>query len=112
LLKDRSQLFHCINVASERKNAEGIAKVLEEQAERMTDRDTDKLVGWILDNTKANWEAMQLMQGRHPKWLLRGCLAHGLPTLVKNFSTHQKGALGGKPMRTRGAWNGQTMCER
>jgi hypothetical protein len=56
----------------------------------MTDWDSDKLVGWILHNRNVNWVAMQLMQGRHPNWLLRACLAHGFSTLVKDVSTHQK----------------------
>jgi hypothetical protein len=51
----------------------------------------DKLIGWILENTKANWSAMLLLQKKYPKWLLRGCLAHGLHASMKDIATYKKG---------------------
>lgn len=91
LLDSQAMQFDVKNVASERKSGDAIAAILESMACQMTSGNMDKLIGWILDNTKANWAAMQKLQSKYPKWLMRGCLAHSLNALMKDICTYKKG---------------------
>lgn len=91
LLEYHAMQYDVMNVALERKNAEGIASILERMAAEMAGDEPDKLIGWLLDNTKANWSAMKQMQLRHPKWLLRGCLAHSMNVLIKDLCNFKPG---------------------
>jgi hypothetical protein len=80
-----------LNCSELRKDGAAIAGVLQKQAEVMCAGKTSRLAGWILDNTKANWSAMQLLQEDHPEWIMRGCLAHGLSLAMKDFTVFTKG---------------------
>jgi hypothetical protein len=82
-----------LNVACERKNAEGIAEILEGMACKMTSGNPEKLVGWVMDNTKANWAAMCMIQEKFPVWIMRGCLAHGLNALMKDICCNKSSEL-------------------
>jgi hypothetical protein len=64
LMPDKSLMFDVLNVACERKNAE--AGILEDMACKMTSGNPEKLVGWVLDNTKATWAAMRMLQEKCP----------------------------------------------
>jgi hypothetical protein len=78
LVADRAYFHDAINFTSMRKDAEAIATFLADAAKGLVDEDLDRLVGWVLDNTKANCRAMLTLQERFPKQIMRGCFAHGL----------------------------------
>lgn len=90
LLLDQS-LFHNAEDCSDRqKSAEGIEKFLIESSKSLvgdSDTDLERVAGWVLDNTKANWSAMKSLNepDKHPKWIMRGCFAHALNLLMKDF---------------------------
>jgi hypothetical protein len=84
-------MFDALNCSDMRKDGEGIAALLEAKAKEMTDGNPVRLAGWVLDNTKANWSAMQQLQGQYPEWVMRGCLAHGLSLAMKDFTGFTKG---------------------
>jgi hypothetical protein len=50
----------------------------------------------VLDNTKANWRAMLKLEIMHPKRTMRGCFAHSVALLMKDFCKF-------KPATGRGA---------
>jgi hypothetical protein len=88
LLPERAYFHDAINCSSMRKDAESIAQLLTTAAKSMvghTDEDLERLVGWVLDNTKANWRAMLKLEEEHPKWIMRGCFAHSIALLMKDF---------------------------
>jgi hypothetical protein len=72
-----------------RKDVEAIATFLADAAKGLVDEDLDRLVGWVLDNTKANCRAMLTLQERFPKWIMRGCFAHGLALLMNDFCNYK-----------------------
>jgi hypothetical protein len=72
-----------------RKDAEAIATFLADAAKGLVDEDLDRLVGWVLDNTKAICRAMLTLQERFPKWIMRGCFAHGLALLMNDFCNYK-----------------------
>lgn len=80
-----------LNCSEHRKDSSAIAHLLEQQAELMTGGETSRLAGWLLDNTKANWSAMQTLQVAHPEWIMRGCIAHGLSLAMKDFTKFATG---------------------
>jgi hypothetical protein len=84
-------MFDAINCSDMRKDGESIAALLEDQAKQMTGGKPERLAGWLLDNTKANWSAMQHLQRQYPEWVMRGCLAHGLSLAMKDFTGFTKG---------------------
>ena len=68
--------WDAVNCSSMRKDGEAIATLLDEQASLMTANNPSRFAGWLLDNTKANWAAMGLLQAKYPDWIMRGCIAH------------------------------------
>jgi hypothetical protein len=83
LLPERAYFHDAVNCSSMRKDAESIANFLTTAAKSIvgsTDEDLERLIGWVLDNTKANWRAMLKLEEKHPKWimLLKHCLLIGL----------------------------------
>lgn len=92
LTPNGSLLFDALNCSEMRKDGSSIAALLDEQATLMTGGDPSRLAGWLLDNTKANWTAMMLLQDKYPEWIMRGCLAHGLSLAMKDFAAFTKGA--------------------
>lgn len=92
LVFDRAYFHDAINCSDMRKDASAIANFLLNAAADLvgsTDEDLERLAGWILDNTKANWKAMLRLQEDHPKWILRGCFAHGQNLLMKDFCKYK-----------------------
>jgi hypothetical protein len=89
LVPDRAYFHDAINCTSMRKDAEAIATFLADAAKGLVDEDLDRLVGWVLDNTKANCRAMLTLQERFPKWIMRGCFAHCLALLMNDFCNYK-----------------------
>jgi hypothetical protein len=87
LVPDRAYFPDAINCTSMRKDVEAIATFLADAAKGLVDEDLDRLVGWVLDNTKANCRAMLTLQERFPKWIMRGCFAHGMALLMNDLGT-------------------------
>jgi hypothetical protein len=88
-----------------RKDSAAIAQFLETAAASLvgvTEIELERLVGWVLDNTRSNWRAMLTLQEKHPKWIMRGCFAHGLNLLMKDFCKFQPGFGHGAVERTHG----------
>ena len=54
-----------------------------ELAMDVTSGNPERLVGVIMDNTKANLSALKQLQER---WLCLGCFAHGLALLIKDLA--------------------------
>jgi hypothetical protein len=73
-----------------RKDADFIANLHTKLAKDLTDDEPQKLIGVIMDNTKANVAAMKLLEERHPTWLATGCVAHALNLLVKDMGNDSK----------------------
>jgi hypothetical protein len=46
--------------------------------------------GWVLDNTKANMSAVEILEETHPEWMNVGCIAHGTASAIKDFCSFQK----------------------
>jgi hypothetical protein len=102
LLPERAYFHHAVNCSSMRKDAESIANFLTTAAKSIvgsTDEDLKRLVGWVLDNTKANWRAMLKLEEKHLKWIMRGCFAHSIALLMKDCCKF-------KPTTGRGAATG------
>jgi hypothetical protein len=91
LLPGRAHFHDVMNCSDMRKDAEAIAAFLLKASKDMLgpEGDLDRLVGWVLDNTKANWRAMQNLQEQQPKWIMRGCLAHSTNLMIKDFCKHK-----------------------
>lgn len=75
-----------VNTTSEKKDAATIAETHIKWAEQLTGGDMKKLLGIIMDNTKANRNAMVILEELQPYWLLLGCVAHGLNVLCKDLA--------------------------
>lgn len=84
-------LHDVLNCSAVRKDADGIADMLIDAAEKMTGGECSRVAGWILDNTKANWAAMKKLAAEHPDWIMRGCIAHGLALSMKDFTKFTAG---------------------
>lgn len=84
--------WDAVNCSALRKDSVGIANLLEEKALAMTGGDPSRFAGWLLDNTKANWGAIKILDERHPDWINRGCIAHGLSLAMKDFTVFSQGA--------------------
>ncbi|KAG5189338.1 major facilitator superfamily domain-containing protein [Tribonema minus] len=67
------------------KNAEWIEELHMRWAKKVTRGNLDRLLGMVMDNTKANRKALDLMKQKHPTWLLLGCQAHALALLIKDL---------------------------
>jgi hypothetical protein len=92
LLPDRAYFHDAINCSSMRKDSHAIQNFLMTAAGSIVGQDDvelERLVGWVLDNTKANWRAMLELQKQCPKWIMRGCFAHGLALLMKDFCKYK-----------------------
>jgi hypothetical protein len=99
LLQERLYFHDPVNCSSMREDAESIANFLTTAAQSIvgsTDEDLERLVGWVLDNTKANWWAMRKLEKVHPKRIMCGCFAHSVAPLTKDLCKF-------KPATGRGA---------
>jgi hypothetical protein len=61
-----------------------------ELADELTDGNPRKLLGAIMDNTKANCGAMEQLENDHPYWLVLGCQSHAFNLLIKDLANEQK----------------------
>jgi hypothetical protein len=70
-----------------RKNAEGIANLLEEMAVGIMggEDDAHRFAGWVMDNTRANVAAMSILEERRPEWVSVGCTGHCAALAMKDF---------------------------
>jgi hypothetical protein len=75
-----------------RKHGQDIADLLESVAfEIMGGKDNASGFGaWVLDNTKANMLAIEILEDRQPEWINVGCIAHGTASAIKDFCSFQK----------------------
>jgi hypothetical protein len=88
-----------------RKDAESIVSFLMTSAKSLvgsSNADLERLVGWVLDNTKANWRAMLTLEEAHPKWIMLACFAHGIALLMKDFFKFKQATGRGAAIRTWG----------
>jgi hypothetical protein len=113
LLPDRSLFHDAVNVSQMRKHAPAIKEFLINSTKSMmgdSEEDMSRFCGWVLDNTKANWKAMLSIEEEHPAWIMRGCFAHGVALLMKDFA-QPKAAVGkGAPgKRTGMVWAQRTV---
>lgn len=96
LLPDRAYFHDAVNCSTMRKDSTAIMEFLLGAARSLVGEsaeDLQRLVGWVLDNTKANWRAMLQITEKHPLWIMRGCFAHSQALLMKDFCKY-KGATG------------------
>jgi hypothetical protein len=56
----------------------------------------EQVLGFVMDNTKTNRAALNLLAAHCPQWIVVGCGAHAIALIFKDF-----GKAGGK--RQRGA---------
>lgn len=105
LLPDRALFHDALNCSSMRKDADAIARFLKASAASLVgveEGSEDRLVGWVLDNTKSNWRAMLTLQEQYPKWIMRGCFAHGTALLMKDFCKYKTATGRGAATRVFG----------
>jgi 6-phosphogluconate dehydrogenase (decarboxylating) len=112
LLPDRAMFHDAVNVSEMRKHAPAIKEFLINSTKSMmseSEEDLSRFCGWVLDNTKANWKAMLSMEQDYPTWIMRGCFAHGLALLVKDFAQPKVGR-GAAEKRTGMIWAQRTLA--
>jgi hypothetical protein len=85
LMPDKALFYDVIDISSLRKDADGIEAMLLTSATNASGGDLNRIIGFVLDNTKANHKAMRQMSDKHPHLINRGCLAHGLALCMKDF---------------------------
>jgi hypothetical protein len=75
-----------------RKHGIDIANLLESVAFEIMGGETSAsgFGGWVLDNTKANMSAIEILEDRHPEWINVGCIAHGTASAIKDFCDFHK----------------------
>lgn len=81
LLPDRAIFHDAVNVSEMRTHTSAIKQFLIASSKSLvgdSEEDLDRLCDWVLDNTKANWRAMIELGDELPRWIMRGCLAHGI----------------------------------
>jgi hypothetical protein len=59
-------------------------------AAEITGQAPRRLLGVVMDNTKANNAAMAILQELHPYWLVFGCQGHALALILKDFANENK----------------------
>jgi hypothetical protein len=63
----------------------------EEYSTEDLDRDmAEKILGVVLDNPRANRNALEMLEARHTTWICLGCQAHALSLLVKDLANPDK----------------------
>jgi hypothetical protein len=67
-----------------------IVELHNELADEVTDGNLRRLLGVVMDNTKANCGAMDQLQQQHPSWLVLGCQSHGFNLLIKDLANELK----------------------
>ena len=77
--------MQAVTAAGVTKDAEWIANLHEEMMLDITGGDPYRLLGFLMDNTKANRAAMRRLEAMYPHLLNVGCQAHGMSLLVKDI---------------------------
>lgn len=79
-----------IKAAGVSKDAEWITELHNNLADDITQGQPDRLLGVLLDNTKANRKALKELEEQHRTWLGLGCQAHALSLLLKDLANPSK----------------------
>jgi hypothetical protein len=58
-------------------------QIHEEMAKKVTDGNLATISGVVMDNTKANCKACEILEQRYITWVCIGCQAHSLNLLKK-----------------------------
>jgi hypothetical protein len=72
------------------KNAQWIVEQHVALAEEVTGGKPALLIGFLMDNTKANRKAEGMLEEHEPRWLSIGCHAHALSLLIKDQADPKK----------------------
>lgn len=114
LLLERSIFHDAVNVSELRKNAPAVKQFLITSAKSLvgeTSEDLERLCGWVIDNTKANWNAMLELEIEFPHWIMRGCFCHGLNLLMKDFAKVKRFSGSGGAKKASGLhWLARTVA--
>jgi hypothetical protein len=73
-----------------RKASQEISQLLEEVALKISDGRPGSFAGWVIDNTRANMAAVNILETKQPTWINLGCVAHGTHSAMKDFAEHKK----------------------
>ena len=82
-------LWDVRNCSETRKDAEGIATLLQEIGTNIVggEENADRFGGWTLDNTRTNMAALKILEEKQELWCNQGCISHGLSLSMKDFCT-------------------------
>jgi hypothetical protein len=85
-------LYDVKNCSSVRKNAAGIAQILDEAGIDIVGGEVHAadFGGWCVDNTRANMAALSILAEERPAWVNTGCIAHGLALAMKDMCRVQR----------------------
>jgi hypothetical protein len=50
----------------------------------------EKILGVVLDNPRANRNALEMLEAKHSTWICIGCQAHALSLLIKDLGNPKK----------------------
>jgi hypothetical protein len=73
-----------------RKTSSDIAQCLEEVALKIANDTPGSFAGWVIDNTRANMAALDILEQSQPAWINLGCVAHGTHSAMKDFAEQKK----------------------
>lgn len=80
-----SAFLKVVTAAGVTKDAQWIADLHVQLAEDLLPGKATNLLGVIMDNTKANRNALGILKAKFPKWLTLGCAAHALALVIKDL---------------------------
>jgi hypothetical protein len=87
LLPGGGSIFHkVVTAGGVVKNAQWIFDQHVALAEELIGGKPELLIGFLMDNTKANRKAQDMLEEHEPRWLAIGCQAHGLLLLIKDLA--------------------------
>lgn len=79
-----------VRCAGVTKDASWIKELHLKEAQTLTGGQLDRIIGFLMDNTQANRNALLLLERVNPLWLGIGCQAHGLSLLCKDVTVGSK----------------------
>jgi hypothetical protein len=65
-------------------------KRLHQVASKISAGRPGSFAGWVIDNTRANMAAVNILDSTQPSWINLGCVAHGTHSAMKDFAEHKK----------------------
>jgi hypothetical protein len=87
LLPSGGAVFHDMQSAlGQSKTAEWIKQFHLRVAQELAPDQPEQLLGFVMDNTKANRAAMDLLSEHCPRWILVGCMSHGNNLTMKDIT--------------------------